>query len=139
MTAFKRIGTGTAAAGTASDRTSVPKASWIWFVVLGVIVVAVSTLGQFTSSVSALQEVRDDDWVVATFGTGMGLLTIAVAATAYRRGERWAGWVLAYYPPFFAVHIAVFGTWIPDAGLLVLSVAALVAGWLRPVRDRPAD
>lgn len=138
MTTFKKVGTDPVATGAPSARTTLPKASWMFFLLLGVVVVAVSTLGQFSSSVSGLEEVRDDDWLVATFGTGLGLLTIALAANAYRRGERWAGWTLGYYPVLFAVHVAVFGTWIPDAGLLVLSLAALVTGWLRPVADRRA-
>jgi hypothetical protein len=133
MTAVPGIST-----GTTSSRSGnvVPRASWIWFVVLGAITVLLSTLGQFTSSVSPLQEVRDDDWLVATFGAGMGLLTIVIAATAYRRGERWAAWAFTYYLLFFAVHIAVFGTWIPDAVLLLLTVAALVLGLRRPVTTR---
>jgi hypothetical protein len=87
---------------------------------------------------SGLQEVRDDDWLVATFGSGMGLVTIVVAATAYRRGERWAAWAFAYYVVFFSVHIVVFGTWIPDAVLLLLTAAALVVGRRGPVTDATA-
>jgi hypothetical protein len=127
MTSVKKPST------SATPAAVVPAFAWIWFVVLGVVVIAVSTLGQFTSSVSPIKEVSDDNWIVATFGVGMGLLTIAIAVTAYRRGERWATWALAYYVVFFVVHIARFGVWIPDAGLLLLSVAALVMG-LRPRR-----
>jgi hypothetical protein len=124
MTTVKKPSTSDAGASGAV----VPMFAWIWFVVLGLVVIAVSTLGQFTSSVSTIQEVSDDNWIVATFGVGMGLLTIAIAGTAYRRGERWATWALAYYVVFFGVHIARWSLWIPDAGLLLLSVAALVAG-----------
>jgi hypothetical protein len=121
-----------------APRASAPRTSWIFFAVLGVVVVLVSTLGQFSSSVSGLAEVRDDNWIVATFGTGMGVLTLAVAGTALRRAEPWAWWALCYYPVFFAVHVAVFGTWIPDAVLLVLSVAALAVSARAVLGVRPA-
>jgi hypothetical protein len=125
-------------ANPVATRASAPRTSWIFFAVLGGVVVLLSTLGQFSSSVSGLAEVRDDNWLVATFGTGMGLLTIAVAATALRRAEPWAWWALCYYPVFFAVHVAVFGTWIPDAGLLVLSGAALAVSARAVLGVRPA-
>jgi hypothetical protein len=39
-----------------ASRASAPRTSWIFFVVLGVVVVLLSTLGQFSSSVSGLPE-----------------------------------------------------------------------------------
>lgn len=68
----------------------------------------------------------------------MGLFGLAIAVTAFRRGERWAWIAMLVWPVFFAVHVAVFGTWLPDGVFFVLAVAALAltASGLREPREQ---
>lgn len=71
----------------------------------------------------------------ATCGAGMGIFAIALAVVAFdgrRPGDMRAWWALWYVPVFFALHVALLGVWVPDAVLLLLTAAALVAG--RPSR-----
>jgi amino acid transporter len=52
------------------------------------------------------------DWETAllttTFAAVAVVLTVAVAATAFRRGERWAWWAFWIWPLFFVVHGIAF-------------------------------
>jgi amino acid transporter len=52
------------------------------------------------------------DWetalLTATFAAVAVVLTVAVAATAFRRGERWAWWASWVWPLFFVVHGIAF-------------------------------
>jgi hypothetical protein len=69
---------------------------------------------------------------------GMALFGAAITLSAFRRGERWAWFVLWYYPAFFTAHILASGSGIPGMPLLLLSMLGL----LLPVRcffgERPA-
>lgn len=58
---------------------------------------------------------------------GMIMFGLAVILVPFRRGERWAWYVLWYYPLFFILHIVAFGTFIPDAILAVICTACLLA------------
>lgn len=68
---------------------------------------------------------RDALALISTFGVGMGILVVA-GALALARGSSTAWAALWVLPAFFASHVALLGTWIPDGVLFVLSVAALL-------------
>lgn len=66
--------------------------------------------------------------------TAVGLLgenafTVVVALTALRRGERWAAWLMAYWPLMFLAHFLMYAPGplrFVQIGWLCLSVPALV-------------
>jgi len=70
----------------------------------------------------------------ATALLGANGLTILVATGPFRRGERWAGFALAYWPVLFVSHLAMY-----EAGpkslvqvvLLVLTIGALTEFFVR--------
>ena len=93
-----------------------------------VALVAVGIVTLLVGAGSAFEPGNSDDQVlIATFGAGMGFFAIALALIAFGDRNRLAWAALWYYPVFFAVHIAAFGTWIPDLPLLVVAAAALLA------------
>lgn len=98
--------------------TRLRRVSWIYFCLLSII--AMLSIGELFGD-----KRTDEHWLAATFGPGMGVFGLAIAATAYRRGERWAWATFLVWPLFFAVHIAVFHTWIPDGVFLALAIVAL--------------
>ena len=53
------------------------------------------------------------------------VLVIVLATAGLRSGQRWPWLALWVMPVFFAAHVALLGTWIPDGVLLVLSIVAL--------------
>jgi ABC-type transport system involved in multi-copper enzyme maturation permease subunit len=65
--------------------------------------------------------------LVTTFAGGMTILAIA-AMSLWRQGNQTAWLGLWDYPAFFVAHVALFGTWIPDAVLAVVAAAALLLG-----------
>jgi hypothetical protein len=58
----------------------------------------------FTSDPFAAFLVR---WIATTL-LGGNVLTLAVAATAFRRGERWAGVAFLYWPAMFLSHLILY-------------------------------
>lgn len=94
--------------------------SWLILAIVGALagVIALSTL--FVDGYTP-----DTDTLIASFGIGFAITTVAIASTAFRRGERWAWIALAFWPIFFGWHVIALGTWIPDAILLALTVIAL--------------
>lgn len=80
----------------------------------------------FGTSAAFVGEPTDDSVLASTFGAGMGLFGIVLTLVAFR-GDRRAWFVLWYLPVFFAIHVATFGTWVPDAPLCALTAWALVA------------
>jgi hypothetical protein len=81
----------------------------------------------FSASVYAAEDPfpSDANALIATWGVGMGVLVIVLATAGLRSGHRWPWLALWVMPAFFAAHVALLGTWIPDGVLLVLSVVAL--------------
>lgn len=67
---------------------------------------------------------RDAQWLITTYGAVAAALTLAVALTAYRRGERWAWYAFWAWPVFFIVHGAVF--FVADFVFAALGVVALL-------------
>lgn len=119
----------TASTSTAPDAPAthprVPRLSWGWFAFVSLVVLALSVMAPLANTPQTTKEVWDDNWLIGTFGFGMGVFSLVLVLTAYRSGRRWAWATFWFYPVFFALHILLFGTWIPDAAFLVLSVAAL--------------
>jgi hypothetical protein len=65
----------------------------------------------------------DAQALISTFGVGFAALGIATAVRApSSRSARSALWIL---PAFFVAHVALLGTWVPDAVLAVVSAVAI--------------
>jgi hypothetical protein len=65
----------------------------------------------------------DAQALISTFGVGFAVLGIVTTACAARsRAARSALWIL---PAFFVAHVALLGTWLPDAVLAVVSAVAI--------------
>ena len=77
-------------------------------------------------------------WRLTSFlSLGVALFTVAVAATAYRHGEKWAWYAFWYWPVFLAIYIPTMHpwTWPITVPFLVASVLAQVAS--APPRAHP--
>lgn len=61
---------------------------------------------------------------------GVGVFTVSVASTGFRRGERWAWYAFWYWPAYFLFH--TLSTW-PGVFFLPLLLAS-VTGLLLPLR-----
>ncbi len=68
---------------------------------------------------------RDAHLLTTTYAAVAVTLTAAIAATAFRNGERWAWFAFWIWPLFFVVHGAAF--FVVDFAFAALGVAALVA------------
>ena len=66
---------------------------------------------------------RDATLLTTTYAVVAVVLTVAIAATAFRRGERWAWFAFWVWPLFFVVHWSAF--FVVDFVFAVLGVAAL--------------
>jgi hypothetical protein len=66
-----------------------------------------------------------------TLVLGMVLFSLAITLFAFRKGERWAWFVLWYWPFFFLLHVAAFGTWLPDLPVAVLTAGSLLLSMRR--------
>lgn len=75
---------------------------------------------------------REDALLMATFAAGLAVFGLAIALTAFRRGERWAWRAFWFWPLFFVVHGIVF--FVVDFVFAALAVAALAV--TRPGRAR---
>ena len=67
----------------------------------------------------------DTALLVASYAGVAVVLTVVIAATAFRRGERWAWFAFWVWPLFFIVHGAAF--FVVDFVFAALGVAALAA------------
>lgn len=67
---------------------------------------------------------RDEQWLVTTYAAVAVVLTVAIALTAFRRGDRWAWAAFWVWPVFFVVHGIVF--FVVDFVFAALGVAALL-------------
>lgn len=98
------------------------KYAWIVFVFFAVLA---TLFGVFPGSWFEEGVDRDAQLLSATYATVAIVLTVAVAATAFRRGERWAWFAFCVWPLFFIVHGLAF--FIVDFVFAALGVAALAA------------
>lgn len=69
-----------------------------------------------------------------SFVLGMVVFGLAIILIPLRRGERWAWYVLWYYPVFFTLHVIAFGTLIPDGLFILISAVSLLLCY--PRNDR---
>ncbi len=88
-----------------------------------------SALHAFTSPPLFTDEAPDDILQVRLLGAillGMVVFGLAIILKPFRRGERWAWYVLWYYPVFFVLHIIAFGTFIIDGVFALICVLSLL-------------
>lgn len=64
--------------------------------------------------------------LIATWGFGMGTLVIVLATAGLASRQQWPWLALWVGPAFLTAHVALLGTWIPDAFLAVIVSAALL-------------
>jgi hypothetical protein len=62
---------------------------------------------------------------------GMVIFSLAITLFSFRRGERWAWFALWYWPLFFLLHVAAFGTWLPDVPFAILAAGSLLLSMRR--------
>jgi len=72
-----------------------------------------------------------------TLVLGMVLFSLAITLFAFRKGERWAWFVLWYWPLFFLLHVAAFGSWLPDLPIAVLAAGSLLLSKRRYLASQP--
>ena len=118
----------------------VRKWSWIAFVVIGAMGIVMSVRMAFfpEALVNMIAGVGPDApaslmsegegfvalmarWV-ATVLFGKNLLTVVIAATAFRRGERWAVYAMCYWPAMFLSHLMLY-----DSGPMSIAQIAFFA------------
>ena len=100
--------------------TAYERYAWVLLLLIGIIVLVFGTSGAFFGDDVAVRT------LIGTFGAGMGIFGLAITLTAFRRGERWAWFVLWYYPIFFLIHVIALGTVLPDLIFLVISLLGLL-------------
>ncbi len=68
----------------------------------------------------------DAQALIGTFGTGMGLMVVALATVGLGSRQTWPWLVLWALPAFFASHVALLGTLAPDGVFALIAAGALV-------------
>ena len=96
--------------------------AWTVFIFFAVLA---TLFGVFPGGWFAEDSERDVALLTATYGAVAVVLTVVIAATAFRRGERWAWFAFWVWPLFFIVHGAAF--FVVDFVFAAMGVAALVA------------
>jgi hypothetical protein len=71
-----------------------------------------------------------------TVVVGMALFSLAITLYSFRKGERWAWFTLWYWPLFFLLHVAAFGTWLPDVPFAIIAAGTLLLSMRRYVGKR---
>lgn len=100
--------------------------AWIVFVFFAVLGTAFGVFpgGWFEDDVD-----RDATLLTASYGMVAVVLTIAIAVTAFRRGELWAWLAFWVWPVFFVIHgLAFFALDFVFALVAVLTLAATYPG-----------
>lgn len=93
----------------------------------------------FGASTAFVGDGSDEALLAATFGPGMGVLTVAAGWVVTSPRSSRVLWVaLCYLPVFFALHLAAFGTWLPDLPLLLATALALAVSAPGAFRALPA-
>ncbi|WP_438296204.1 hypothetical protein [Streptomyces sp. HUAS TT7] len=107
------------------------KAGWICLLITGAGILIFGL-------VAATSRLSDDGRLMRADGVasiGMGLFGVLITLIPFRRRERWAWWVLWFYPAFWVVHLV--GGLPPgkDHVHQVVFIALSLAGLLLPVRE----
>lgn len=123
------------------ERKSSRSRAWILFAIVQLLILLVVTSGPDgpVGEGSVLQaftaaETTDADLDRRLLGTvlwGMTIFGLAITLIPFRRGERWAWYVLWYYPVFFVIHILAFGTLVPDAVFVAITTLGLLVPYRR--------
>jgi hypothetical protein len=96
--------------------------AWIVFLFFAVLA---TLFGVFPGSWFEEGGDRDAPLLTSTYAAVAIVLTVAIALTAFRRGERWAWFAFWVWPLFFVIHGAAF--FLVDFLFAAMGVAALVA------------
>jgi amino acid transporter len=102
--------------------------TWIVFILFAVLATMFGILGPWTEQG---EMDRDSKWLITSYATVAVVLTVAIALTAYRRGEKWAWLAFWVWPAFFILHGIVF--FVVDFLFALIGIIALLAA--RPRRD----
>ena len=57
---------------------------------------------------------------------GMVIFGLGITLIPFRAGARWAWFALWYWPVFFLLHVAAFGTWLSDVPFAVIAAVSLL-------------
>ena len=95
--------------------------SWVVFIFFAVLATLFGVVGVWTDPANE----TDMQLLVSTYAAVAVVLTVGIATTALRRGERWAWAVMWVWPAFFVVHGAAF--FVVDYAFAALGVLALLA------------
>jgi hypothetical protein len=114
----------------------VERYAWLVFLVLALVLIPIGLSGPdgpvgSGSPISAFGIVHPTelDLDIRFRGTvvlGMVIFSLAITLFAFRTGARWAWYALWYWPLFFLLHVAAFGTWLPDLPFAVLAAGSLL-------------
>ena len=99
---------------------AITRYAWTVFVLFAVLV---TMFGIFPGGWFEADVDRDATLLTTTYAIVAVVLTVAIAATAFRRGERWAWFAFWVWPLFFVVH--GFAFFVVDFVFAALGVAAL--------------
>jgi hypothetical protein len=123
------------------ERTSSRSRAWILFAIIQLLILLVvssgpdgpvgegSVLQAFTAAETTDADL--DSQLLGTVVWGMTIFGLAITLIPFRRGERWAWYVLWYYPVFFVIHIFAFGTLVPDAFFVAITTFGLLGQYRR--------
>ena len=112
--------------------------SWVTLTIIGIAILVfglIITIWPGSSNQSFLR-------AIGVASIGMGLFGVMITVFAYRRGERWAWYILWYYPIFWSAHF--LGGLPPGQDHIhqIVFIILSLAGLLIPVREffpREAD
>ena len=105
--------------------------SWIVFIFFAVLATFFGVFGPWADGGDSD---IDANWLITTYAALAVVLTVAIALTAYRRGERWAWLAFWAWPAFFIIHGILF--FAVDYLFALIGIAALLAA--QPREGRPA-
>jgi hypothetical protein len=107
------------------------KTAWISLAIIGVAILLFGLVSALMPASGGPQYLR----AIGVASIGMGLFGVLITTIAYRRRERWAWFVLWYYPLFWTWHL--LGGLPPgkDHVHQVVFIVLSLAGLLLPVRE----
>ena len=107
------------------------KIAWVSLALIGVAILVFGLIATVVPTSSAPPYLR----AIGVAAIGMGLFGLLITTNAYRRRERWAWFVLWYYPVFWTAHLV--GGLPPgkDHVHQVVFIVLSLAGLLLPVRE----
>jgi uncharacterized membrane protein HdeD (DUF308 family) len=113
-------------------RRNIPfKIAWVLLTIIGVAILVfglIITIWPGSSNQSFFR-------AIGVASIGMGLFGVVITVFAYRRGERWAWFILWYYPIFWSAHF--LGGLPPGQDHIhqIVFIILSLVGLLVPVRE----